>query len=177
MSSRLEGHRSFEERLESFVVESNAIERIQDTRAVEIEAHAAFLALPRIRVSDLEAFVGVVTDSKAVLRDRKGLDVVVGKHTPPSGGPQIRLRLEAHLDLVNKGPHRIAGDPDWFGYPAFDAHVDYETLHPFTDGNGRSGRVLWAWQMLREETPPGIDLGFLHAFYYQALDFERRAGC
>ena len=46
-------------------------------------------------------------------------------------------------------------------------HVQYERLHPFTDGNGRSGRALWAWQMMRRRE--GLALGFLHRFYYQTL--------
>ena len=51
----------------------------------------------------------------------------------------------------------------------FGIHLRYETLHPFMDGNGRSGRILWAWQMLHHDIAPGIRLGFLHAFYYQTL--------
>jgi len=48
-------------------------------------------------------------------------------------------------------------------------HHAYETLHPFMDGNGRSGRILWACQMLAHDYSPGLALGFLHCFYYQAL--------
>ena len=52
----------------------------------------------------------------------------------------------------------------------YDIHRRYETLHPFMDGNGRSGRILWAWQMIHHDIRPGLSLGFLHAFYYQTLD-------
>jgi Fic family protein len=50
----------------------------------------------------------------------------------------------------------------------FAAHVRYEHLHPFTDGNGRSGRAIWAWQMLYQGRGE-IPLGFLHHFYYQSI--------
>ena len=40
--------------------------------------------------------------------------------------------------------------------------------HPFTDGNGRSGRALWLWQM-NNHAP----FGFLHTFYYQTLENSR----
>ena len=49
---------------------------------------------------------------------------------------------------------------------AWNAHVRYESIHPFTDGNGRSGRVIYRWQV---RSPLMADLGFLHAFYYQTL--------
>jgi len=40
------------------------------------------------------------------------------------------------------------------------------------DGNGRSGRAIWAWQMLGDEQDP-FAIPFLHRFYYQTLDASR----
>lgn len=37
------------------------------------------------------------------------------------------------------------------------------------DGNDRSGRILWAWQMIEHNISPGLSLGFLHALYYRTL--------
>jgi hypothetical protein len=77
----------------------------------------------------------------------------VGRHLPPRGGPEIRNHL---LDLL------LNDD-----LSAYEQHVAYEVLHPFTDGNGRSGRALWAWRVR------DFPLGFLHTFYYQTLDSSR----
>jgi hypothetical protein len=85
--------------------------------------------------------------------------VRVGNHYPPKGGEFIVGHLEDILLVANNGH----ASP-------YEVHCRYERLHPFTDGNGRSGRVLWAWQMQKQY---GICKGFLHQFYYQALDASR----
>ena len=86
------------------------------------------------------------------------MNVRVGSYRPPEGGPAIRQRLQELLNRVNE--RKIS---------EFDAHVCYETLHPFTDGNGRSGRAIWLWQ-----NSGYAPLGFLHSFYYQTLEASGR---
>ncbi len=151
--------------LARFVQDSNAIEGIhRDPSPQEIAAHDAFLELPELRIADLESFVGVVAG--ASLRRLPGMDVVVGPHVPPLGGPKIEAEL---IELLTVLANTINGHSQ---ITPWEIHVEYETLHPFTDGNGRSGRVLWAWQMLHEGRDP-LALGFLHAAYYQALEGSR----
>jgi hypothetical protein len=151
--------------LEPFVRESNKIEGIvRDPTAAEIGQLAIFLQLGRVGISDLVDFVAVYQPN-ARPRFVQGLDVRVGPHVPPRGGPHIQPRLQAILDNVN-------GQIE----DAYTNHVHYEKLHPFTDGNGRSGRALWLWQMMNSGSrneDMALGLGFLHAFYYQALQHGR----
>lgn len=140
--------------------ESNRIEGIlRDPTQQEINEHRRFLELERVTVPELCAFVKVYQPN-AVLRDRPGLDVRVGNHVPPAGGAAVPLMLDAILEAANSDK-----------YTPWNIHLEYETLHPFTDGNGRSGRMLWYWMMVGNRQ---ADLGFLHAFYYQTLRYAKR---
>lgn len=138
-----------------FIIESNRIEGIyrMPTQA-ELDEFDRFMAQDEITVDDLIQFVSVYQPG-AVLREEPGLNVAVGNHVAPPGGPLVMPQLKTILEHA-----RGKVSP-------YKCHVLYETLHPFTDGNGRSGRMLWAWQM------QDISLGFLHRFYYQALEHSR----
>lgn len=141
--------------LEDFVRESNRIEGIlRDPTEEEIKAHHEFLATPHPNIAAVRRLVAVLQPN-AALRDRVGMDVRVGNHIPPRGGPEIASRLGNLLIHMEK-------------HGAYKTHIAYEDLHPFMDGNGRSGRALWLWLM-------GGDApwGFLHKFYYQTLDATR----
>lgn len=147
--------------LKSFVVESNKIEGIlREPTQAELDATLRFLYLEEVDLLEMQALVK--TYSGAELRNERGMNVRVGRHEPPPGGSTIELRLEVILRRANAGeehPHVV--------------HHDYETLHPFMDGNGRSGRALWVW-MMRDQGLSWARRGFLHIWYYQSLDYTRR---
>ena len=142
--------------LTRFIEQSNMIEGImrKPTKA-EFEAHQLFVELDRLSITDLQAFVSVVQPG-AVVRDQPSLNVRIGSHVAPQGGVGVVASTNNLLMQVNEG-----------GLDAWRAHCIYETIHPFTDGNGRSGRALWLWQMKGRALPPGL---FLHRFYYQTLE-------
>ncbi len=119
-----------------------------------------FLALEEITVPDMCALVAEI-EPGALLRDKEGMDVRVGGHVAPRGGIEIATSLEHILLYVHNSTLRT---PYW-------THKEYETLHPFTDGNGRSGRLLWLWQM--EKFHGGTELSFLHWHYYASLNAGR----
>jgi len=152
--------------LRGFLEESNKIEgidneRIPDERWARMFAAATeFLLNDVIEIKDLQKFVKTFQPN-AVIRDHPLLNVQVGDHVAPRGGDQIVRNL---TELVDKARHN-AEIP-------YQVHLCYENLHPFTDCNGRSGRMLYLWQCLRYDLSAVRDMrfiGFLHHWYYQSL--------
>lgn len=147
-----------EQLVEKFVAESNRIEGIDrpPTRE-ELFATREFLALSHVTHGDLENLARVYVGERGRLRREAGMDVYVGSHVPLKGGPEVPVRLEQVLRDVNESEFS-----PWLN------HCAYEDLHPFMDGNGRTGRALWAWDTLHRGRDP-FALPFLHRFYYETL--------
>jgi Fic family protein len=144
----------------NFIKESNRIEGIKrKPSAAEIEEFQRFMGQDKIAMQDMIHFVSVYQPG-ALLRDKDGMNVRVGTYKPPGGCIQVRDALQDILDKAN----RNKGDKSI----PYQVHIEYEKLHPFMDGNGRSGRMLWMWMM--QYAP----LGFLHTFYYQTLSASGR---
>jgi Fic/DOC family len=137
------------------VEESNLIEGIfRPPTEAEIREHERFVGLEKVTISELQSFVKIYQPN-ARLRSFPGMDVQVGSYVPPKGGDHIVAQLQALLMDVNAGEK----------LSPWEAHMQYEKLHPFSDCNGRSGRILHSWQLRRCSR----SLGFLHEFYYQTL--------
>ncbi len=151
------------ETLRPFADESNKIEGMGPATLKETQALQDFLDGPIPSTEALEVYVGAVAPGH-VLRDRAGLNVCVGNHVAPAGGPAVREEL--HRRLMDRSI--------WTPYKN---HLWYENLHPFTDGNGRSGRALWLYEILeRGLERRALALGFLHSFYYATLEEQDARG-
>lgn len=100
-------------------------------------------------VKDRHFSIALLRDVCSILRDESvdfrqtGQDVYIGnpqtrqiRFAPPHGGPLVRdklANLESYL-LAKDGPDPLIR--------MAVAHYQFEAIHPFTDGNGRTGRIL-----------------------------------
>lgn len=145
--------------LRDFMQESLTIENIRRAPLTqELRATREFLGLDTVTWQAMCELALVYEPRKGRLRERGGMDVTVGSYTPPKGGPAIKGKLKEILEAINIG-----------SVTPYRGHCLYESLHPFLDSNGRTGRTLWAWHMFRDGKDP-FYIPFLHRFYYQALD-------
>lgn len=149
--------------LRLFLQESNKIEGIFTTPSTKVLDEAyVFLMRETLELSTIENFVSLV-EPEGKLRTDPGMNVYIGDHVPPPGGPAILYKL---MDLLDKLDDKDVSPFEW--------SCKYLNLHPFTDGNGRSSRIIWLW-MMRRRNLPIFGNSFLHTWYYQSLDnFDER---
>ncbi|MDA0345867.1 MAG: Fic family protein [Verrucomicrobia bacterium] len=104
------------------------------------------------------------------------IGVRVGKHMPPAAAEVSGLMFEL-LEWWNTRSTKLS--------PVLSSailHHRFETIHPFADGNGRTGRALALWELYRR----GFDSHHIFSVdeyywenrpaYYSALDAPRKSG-
>lgn len=87
---------------------------------------------------------GGVRDRQVVVGPRNA-PVVAARFVPPPPGDQLRSGFDQWVDWVREPPAHLPAVAR-----AALAHYQFETLHPFSDGNGRLGRLLIVLQLMRD---------------------------
>lgn len=93
----------------------------------------------------------------------RSISVRVGQHVPPA--PELLSGLMRELLAWWNGPSR-----EWS--PVLTSailHYQFEDMHPFADGNGRTGRMLALWEFYRRGFDPH------HVFSVDEFFWEDRA--
>jgi Fic family protein len=113
-----------------------------------------------------QMLIGGIDDSIAGRFRKKGEYVRVGPHIAPAPEHTQRMTeailLEYSSDTTSYFLDKIA-----------KFHLDFETIHPFVDGNGRIGRVLTNFQLISLGFPRVIIRDKEKDIYYQAFSDYR----
>ncbi len=106
--------------------------------------------------------IGGINDGIAGRLRQQGEYVRVGTHIAPA--PEHVERMMDEILIC------YSSDLDtYFLDKIARFHLDFESIHPFCDGNGRMGRVLINFQLLQLDLPGLTIRNSEKAHYYQAL--------
>jgi len=141
-----------------------------------VEQHAKKQPLTQEEILNLHRIIAsAVMDQGAAGRYRT-MHVRVGRYVPPPPEEVSGLMFEL-LAWWNQESEKLSA-------PLSSAiiHYRFEAIHPFADGNGRTGRALALWELYRR----GFDTHHIFSVdefywedrprYYAALDAVRREG-
>jgi len=155
---------------EAYIRESNAIENVHDETAVEESVEAwEYLREQSELTHDV-----VKEAHRLILRNRqpeiageyRDVHVRIGGEVPP--------HPSAVPDLMEDLLERVPGS----GVEAIQWHVDFEGIHPFQDGNGRIGRLLYLWHCreVLDVEPVVWRADDVEGYYalFQTEDFDER---
>ena len=145
-----------------------ALRFVEKNAAKKTISHEEILSLHKIMAGD-------VMDQGTAGRYRT-IAVRVGRYVPPPPGDVSGLMFEL-LAWWNKEAAKMS--------PVLSSaivHYRFESIHPFADGNGRTGRALALWELYRR----GFDTHHIFSVdefywedrprYYAALDAVRHEG-
>lgn len=113
-----------------------------------------------------QMLIGGINDKIAGKFRKPGEYVRVGSHIAPPPEkvePMIETILEDYANNLDR----------YFLDKISKFHLDFETVHPFCDGNGRIGRVLINYQLMRFGLPVIIIRDKEKAEYYKSFDDYR----
>jgi len=143
--------------------------------ALELTQKQGFPIVSRVILAAHEALMTGGDGEKANPGSYRKQSVKVGKLTPPPANKieELIADLEKFINSDKSLPALIK---------AGLAHIQFETIHPFLDGNGRIGRLLIVLMLLEEKVIhapilyPSTYFKKHHAKYYQKLDAVRTKG-
>ena len=88
---------------------------------------------------------------------------IVGAKTMPVQPYLIKPRMEQLLSQYNESNEQLIPK-------LARLHLEFESIHPYVDGNGRTGRLLVNFELMKAGYPP-IDIKFTdRAKYYNTFD-------
>ncbi len=141
-----------------------------------VENHATKKSIRHVDIFELHRILADTVMDQGTAGSYRTIQVRVGNHFPPAAVDVSGLMFEL-LEWWNKKSTELS--------PVLSSailHYRFEDIHPFADGNGRTGRALALWELYRR----GFDSHHIFSVdeyywedrpsYYAALDAVRVAG-
>lgn len=154
-----------------FLRESNAIEGVYDEDMFQQALYAweYIMSLDNINTSNVKKVHKILMLHSGLMPNEKGYY----RECPVwIGGKEAILyqRIQEHMILWVKEINQMGGSN--YRDKELDAkfsHIQYERIHPFVDGNGRTGRMFMNWQRLKKL---GLPLLTIHEGHEQMVYYK-----
>ena len=127
-------------------------------------------ALSEWQIKNIHSLVLKGIDESEAGRYRRENVVITGASTTPPGFLHLAEEMAAMLEW-----HQHAA-PAHSVQRAAELHTRFVKIHPFIDGNGRTGRLLLNFELMKAGYPPAIIRKEDRLAYYDALDIACVSG-
>lgn len=148
--------------VERFIEESNAIEGVYGDEALRQSLEAWRYLEERDELNH-----EVVKETHRLIMEKRQ-PVVAGRYR------DCRVRISGEFPPAPSEVPGLMDDLlDWVpsdGEEAVEWHIRFEKIHPFADGNGRTGRMLYWWQCLELGEEPVLWTAENREKYYDLFD-------
>ncbi len=143
----------------------DVVETANHFRCIDMVIDDANRALSQAMIKRLhEILKSGTSDSRqdwfAVGEYKKLPNEVGGQET--AAPEDVESRMRALLNVYNAKTRKTLRD-------LLDFHVQFESIHPFQDGNGRVGRLILFKECLKNDIVPFIITDDLKMFYYRGI--------
>jgi Fic family protein len=119
----------------------NALQYVDDN-CTRIPTMEDVINIHNLLLTNVDKYAGVL----------RTFPVYIGGQEAPKAS-SVSYMLENWLQMWNKKPYKSCTKKQ----AVLLRHYEYEFIHPFSDGNGRSGRLLMVWDCLRNGIEPMIE--------------------
>jgi Fic family protein len=131
--------------------QSNLIENIDDPEEDEVSKYAwAWLEkqkkIDQPTLLELHHLITCRQMSPEESGHYRNIQVYVGRHVPPAPMIAQGMMYGWIIDLME----------NWKYLDPKEMHVQFEKIHPFVDGNGRTGRMLMWWHEKKLGQEPSL---------------------